>query len=246
MKVLTWNIYKKNKSFEQARKFIVSGNYDVVCLQEVPIEETPKFLELFPHGLIAEEYLEFKSKNRADKLNLLILSKLPITNSGVVRHARNERTKRYKDFFVDFQYIDVSSGGRQFRIFNCHLMCVASPSYRLSQLQEMLEHSPNDERHIVLCGDFNTFGMPFVNFFVAWYFMYKSGEWRIAEKKIFENQFKVSKLKNIFKGRRTFSLFPLQLDYILLPEEISLKEKRVHTLAHGSDHYPIEVTLAAA
>lgn len=244
MKILSWNVYAKNKTLEKVQKHISDGGYDVVCLQEVPEEETQSFLDFFPHGHVAEEHLDFRKKKEVRKLNLVILTKMPIIQSVVVRHETSENAaKRYNNFYADFHYVDVSYNGETCRVFNTHFMCVASPYFRLGQLQEVLSHVPEHSDKYVICGDFNNFGMPVVNPFLAWHYGYSKKELFVNEKKLFNKFFEKHSLKNVFKGKRTFLWFPLQLDYILPAKGLFVLGKRVHPKTHGSDHYPIELSI---
>ena len=74
MKVVSFNIYKRNKKLETVLSFIKDGEFDVVCLQEVPIEVVENFLQLAPYSHVADEYVEYGRTGRIDHLKLVILS----------------------------------------------------------------------------------------------------------------------------------------------------------------------------
>lgn len=243
MKIITWNIYHKNKNIRGAVQFLKTQNADIICLQEFPPEKIELLNELNMELANEDELLEFKNPRKEPlRFKTIIASKFPVKSQGVIPHKNvyeyvTRADNRYKNFKISSFYIDITIGIDNFRIFNTHLKYIASPYYRLSQFREILENF-SKERHNIVCGDFNTFGRPLINMFVGKYFGYKLREVSINEKNIFNILFDLHQLKNVFKGMITFPKFPAQLDYILIPAYMNVvKRKRLRL--HGSDHFPL-------
>ena len=81
---------------------------------------------------------------------------------------------------------------------------------------------------------------------VGWLFLGHSyEEFFTNERDSFENVFNTSKLRNIFKGRATYSLamkmLLFQLDHIIIPDSLvdSVSTMIVCEDSGGSDHHPI-------
>jgi endonuclease/exonuclease/phosphatase family metal-dependent hydrolase len=246
MKILSWNIYKHNKSVEKALSFLGESKADIICLQEFPPEELEKLEALGFHLTLGEEVIVYSNgSKKTDRLHMVIASRLPVEGNGIIKHHEayvDKKTKRYESFSVDTLYVDVEMENRKVRIFNVHLKCVAGPYYRLNQFQHITDHIAPDRENII-CGDFNTFGYPVLNLFLWRYFGYQRGEVLTTEKKVFAAFFDVHNLQNPFKGYMTFLKFPVQLDYILLPRSTKILEKERYRSAYGSDHLPISIKI---
>ncbi|TAN33649.1 hypothetical protein EPN27_04830, partial [Patescibacteria group bacterium] len=78
MKVISWNVWSENASFEQVTSFIIKQNADVICLQEVT---TPllKKLQKLPGFYIAQAIDSYYIKEKRKKIPyfLVVLSKVP-------------------------------------------------------------------------------------------------------------------------------------------------------------------------
>lgn len=243
MKILTWNIYKRNNKLKQAKALILFGGFDVVCLQEVPVGVVGQFTALAPYSHVADEYITYRKSGKVEHLQLVMLSRHPIIESGSLRHGPEAKpNKRYTTFDLDFQYIDIKYGKRKQRIYNVHFKCVAPPAYRLQQLEEVLSHIPK-RRKAIICGDFNSFGRVWSNVVLPPVFRHNPRQLWINERKALEARFAEHQLHNALAGKRTFSKFPLQLDYILVPDRYRVTASAVHSYPYGSDHYPVEVKI---
>ncbi len=241
MKILTWNIYKRNKNIQKAIMFLKKQEADIVCLQEFPVQHIELLKSLNPYIAIYEEVLIYKNNRKPDERSYsIIASKFPIQQQTVIAHKSSYgHINRYKHFQSDSFYVDVDTPeGQFFRIFNTHFKCITGPNHRLAQFKEVVGHLSADRRNII-CGDFNTFGKPLLNLVLWKYLGYKAREITVNENKKMARLFDVHSLKNPLKRQVTFWKFPIQLDYILIPSYIEVKNKRVFKHPHGSDHFPL-------
>lgn len=247
MKILTWNVYRKNKNIEGIMGFIVSSEADVVCLQEFPSHFVDRLhaLEGYHHVIEEETFALKDSPNTTVRMMTVLLSKYPIVHHGTVPHkdsyvsdAERKRPMKYSYFHSDSLYIDINAEGKKFRVFNAHLRCVAGPHHRLSQFKELLAEL-SEERENIVCGDFNTFGWSALNFVLWKPFGYRRNELFINERRSFDTVFEEYGFQNPFKGRITFLSVPAQLDYILVTKETSVASARRFLNTQGSDHVPL-------
>ena len=248
MRVLTWNVYKDNRRLHKVFNFLKNGKFDVLCLQELPLHATKELESLGAYRVLEDASVIYKDAwKEPERMCSAIISSFPIHNYGVVRHKgfyeeKTPRDIRYADFKADSLYVDIETEGRKLRIFNVHFKCVAGPHHRLSQLRDVLERF-HPERENIVCGDFNAFGHPMVNPFVAGYFGYRMREWLVNEKKLLAKAFEHHGLQNPFRNSVTFLKFPMQLDYILVPEKTRVRAQKRFLSSHGSDHLPLSVDI---
>lgn len=240
MKILTWNIYKKNKHIHKAVAFLKKQKADIVCLQEFPATYLELLKSLDGHVAMCEEVWIYKNNRKPGaRIYSIIISKFPINQHVVIPHKNTYgHINKYRHFQADSFYVDVDTGQGLFRVFNAHFKCVAGPHHRLAQFNEVIGHLSSDRQNII-CGDFNTFGKPLVNILLWKLFGYKAHEIKINENKNLAALFKVYGLKNPLKRQVTFWKFPIQLDYILVPAHVEVKKKRAFMRPYGSDHFPL-------
>ncbi len=240
MKIITWNIYKKNKNIPKAVAFLKKQKADIICLQEFPDTHLDLIRNFVGHVAMCEEVWIYKDNRRqATRLYTVIISKFPIKQHVIIPHKNTYgHISRYKHFQADSSYIDIDAPEGLFRVFNSHFKCVTGPLHRLFQFEEVVGHlSP--ERHNIICGDFNTFGKPLVNIFLWKLFGYKTHEIAINENKNLAKMLSAYGLQNPLQRQVTFWKFPVQLDYILVPAHVEVKKKRAFSRPHGSDHFPL-------
>lgn len=248
MKIITWNMYNKNKRIPEAIDFLKQQDADIICLQELPQQHAPLLEKLGMHIMLNEEIMRFRNPKKAtEKLYMVIASKFPIVNQKIVPHQYHYEhvsgfDTTYADYKADSQFIEVDAPQGKFRIFNTHFKCEAGPYHRLSQFREVVE-SLSRERMNIICGDFNTFGKPFLNLFVWKYFGYKLHEIHIHERNILHALLDLYQLKNPFRRTITFWKVPNQLDYILIPLHLTVVQQKRLGL-NGSDHFPLLLEIA--
>lgn len=248
MKLVTWNVSKDNKQLDTLVNFLKEGYFDVVCLQEFPRGKLSSLSTLNMKQVFGEERYSYSRKEETADLSLVILSSAEFKKYEVIEHENpyknfdRELNHHYQTFKTDFLYVDLDFGGLSYRIFNSHLRCVAGPKYRISQFGEIIKHL-HPERQNIICGDFNIFGKPLINAFVGNFCGYTKEELGVDEGKLFNQVFEMYGFKNVFKGSKTFTRLPFQLDYILVPYDSRIIDTRVEKNTFGSDHFPLIVEL---
>ena len=129
------------------------------------------------------------------------------------------------------------------KLVNCHLSFAADPSVRRKQLIKILRKEGKVGKRII-CGDFNDFGTPSLNWFVGFLFNFKSKDYKIDEEESFKRFYNKYKLNNLFSGKATHRSTKNQLDHILVSKGVGFKNNK--TLKGGikySDHFPLLVDL---
>ncbi len=248
MKVLSFNVNKKNPALGPLIKFLKGQDADLICLQEYPAKELRRLRAFTGYHLhTADERFVHKFLPKRDRrLLLVILSKFPIQNAEAVRHLQHRALPlrhqiAYEEVAVHFHFVDITDNhGRSLRVFNCHLECTTTPVQRLAQFKEIARHQEQG-RVSVFCGDFNTFSTPLVSPFVFWLFGYKTEHLAVHEPARFRDLFETLALQNPLHKQWTFSLLPIQLDYILLPKRLKVQDATMLPDTYGSDHHPITV-----
>lgn len=244
MKILSWNIYKNNRNIARAVEFLKQQDVDVICLQEFPARHLGLLKDMGLHMATCEEVLVHKDRRRpTSRAYSVIMSRFPLRNSAVVPHKKgytdhHRKKDKYAYFRADSLYVDIHNSEGPFRIFNTHFKCMTGPYHRLSQFMEVtgaLSHM----HHNIICGDFNTFGKPWLNLFLWKWFGYQIQEIPINESKLLAEMLQIHGLKNPLESQVTFLKFPVQLDYILVPSYLSVKNKRAFMRLYGSDHFPL-------
>ncbi|MGJ3242725.1 MAG: endonuclease/exonuclease/phosphatase family protein [Opitutales bacterium] len=251
MRIVSWNIYRHNPQLSRQLTWIREHAVDVVCLQEFPEAHLGLLdtLEEYPYRHSAREFF-LKKGDRADiRLYTVTLARRELLGAGSIGHHPFPRMPlryrlAYTDLDIQFQYVDlIGPYGRRFRIFNCHFECVTSPEIRLKRFQQVLD-TFHPEAINIICGDFNNFGHPWVNLPMSWLSSHYSLKdlWQ-DEKIAFEKAFTEAGLVNVFRGQRTFRKFPFQLDYVLVPQHLSIRRHAVLKPPRGSDHFPVLLEL---
>jgi endonuclease/exonuclease/phosphatase family metal-dependent hydrolase len=242
MKIVSWNIYRRNRHLTRLPDFVRGLEADVVCLQEVPLNALPLLEGALPHMVACREFDPLKKHMETQ---LVILSKHPLHSHTRVEHGSPPATSLAarlsgKCMGKEFHFIDLSVHGQQVRIFNAHLPLKVPPSFRLAELDFMRKYLATD-RHNFVCGDFNSFGGPLVNPAWGWFYGYRGQDYLIHERKRIERMMAAHGLVNPFGGKRTHHLLNIQLDYILLPQTLHVRQKHILRERCGSDHYPLLV-----
>ncbi len=240
MKILNWNIYKKNRNIKKAIAFLKKQRADVICLQEFP-ETCLDLLKGFNgHVAMCQEVWMYKNNRKpATRIYSVIISRYPIKQQVIIPHKSTYgHIDRYQYFQADSLYVDIDTPEGLFRVFNAHFKCVTGPLHRLFQFMEVIGHF-DPARHNIICGDFNSFGKPLVNVLLWKWFGYKAHEVSINENKNLVALLETHGLKNPLRKQVTFLKFPVQLDYILIPVNIDVKSSRAFSRPHGSDHFPL-------
>lgn len=245
MKILSWNINRDNRNIGGVVDFINDTQADIICLQEFSLRNEAALKKFNEYRIVTEdEILVFRNSHKeTEHMYSVLLSRYPIVKYQTIPHkityGSNEKpSSRYRNFQAHSFFVDVDAEGRSFRVFNVHFKCVAGPNHRLSQFKEILRELSPDRENII-CGDFNTFGTPLLNFMLWKLFGYQKEELLLSERREFSTLFEKHGFQNPFHGYITFMPLPAQFDYILVPKETIIKHKRRFLNPRGSDHLPI-------
>ena len=146
---------------------------------------------------------------------------------------------------LSYQFVDIEQGEKRFRVFNLHLTNGSGMSKRNEELKIVCKNMSDDTDNI-LCGDFNTFLTPTLSFFIRYFYSLKKQDLNITELIEFDKNTIIYGLEDAFKGKYTFDLLSIKfkLDHILLPIGKYKYTPVVDSNRHGSDHYPISVSLS--
>jgi endonuclease/exonuclease/phosphatase family metal-dependent hydrolase len=242
IKIFSWNMYYNNKDFSKALKFLEARSADVICLQEVPMDIV-RDLKKKP-WYVSQAKARHRGLSRTKTRNV-ILSRYPIKEKGSFSFVEEKKVSLKSRITglsgpLEFQYVDIKLEKKKVRIFNSHLECNTSPSFRVKQFKQLLQLS-NKSSVNIYCGDLNTYGEWYVNVFVGYISNYKIKDIPKSEKALFSELFAKHDLNDIFQGEVTYPLFRLQLDHILVPNNMRVVSKNVYKKRYGSDHRPIWV-----
>jgi endonuclease/exonuclease/phosphatase family metal-dependent hydrolase len=243
LKILSWNVYCRNRRFDKALRFIDSHGADVICLQEVPVEilhiikkESPYFIS---------EAMSHDHGKKPLKTRNVIISRYPIQETrsflfkDEAKHSIKSRVTKLTGP-LEFHYVDILLEDKKVRVFNSHLECNTSPRVRAEQFKQVVKES-KDDRINIYCGDLNTYGKWYINLFIGYFSNYTFRDIAQSEKKLFSKIFNEYNLFDVFSGHVTYPRFLLQLDHILIPRDIEVISKKVYKQRYGSDHRPVFV-----
>jgi endonuclease/exonuclease/phosphatase family metal-dependent hydrolase len=243
LKVLSWNVYCRNRRFDKALRFIDAHEADVLCLQEVPVEVL-QILKRESRFYISEAMSHDHGKKQLRTRNVII-SRYPVLETKSFQF-KDEKKRSIKSRLskltgpLEFHYVDILVGGKKVRVFNSHLECNTSPRVRAEQFKQVVKES-KDDRINIYCGDLNTYGKWYINLFVGYFSNYTFKDISQSEKKLFNKLFNEYNLLDVFSGHVTYPRFLLQLDHILIPKSIKVIAKKVYKQRYGSDHRPVFV-----
>lgn len=258
MRLLTWNIKRDNKNLKKnTRKFkaenILSGiknfDADIICLQEVPQNLLrPIKLTMAEKGYKMFQCSEYRRPNKKLFTRMLILTRVEVQNDGIISH----RDDMFSSFHIRLQneqqsiesmYVDVLVGSKKVRVFNTHLPLSVPPRVRMKYLDSILSHFDGDSENVV-CGDFNPVSKFPFNVFWGWAHSYRLKDYLTYEPLMVRKKVKEAGLKSLFRFKCTHPITRQQLDYILAPKTLEIKEKKVISKRYKSDHKPLLVELA--
>jgi endonuclease/exonuclease/phosphatase family metal-dependent hydrolase len=246
MKIVTWNAWVKN--LDQKKNLIDLIQFtkaDVLCLQEVE-SKLLSYLKKNSLGFKIKYTEDYRKKRNGSWVTyyLVMLSRFPFSNKRhhFAVHEFSQKslwdTLNKWEESIRFMYGDVSNNGCNYRIFNVHMEVSAGPLPRIKQFRKTLEHFSKTKKNII-AGDFNIFFHPILNPFVFWLFGANPRDIFVHERKWFEREFRLNNLVNPFSRNITYPKFRLQLDHILTPEDLKIKDKHVFKNRFGSDHRPL-------
>ena len=246
MKILTWNVHRRNRNTKEILQLITESNADVVCLQEFPADLAEHLQKLSGYHMATEEesFVVKGPRGKSVRMVSVLLSKYPLIQHRKIQHKKQyhddkkANMRRYSRFQAHSFYADIDAEGKHFRVFNAHFKCVAGPHHRLSQFKDVLKELSHDRENII-CGDFNTFGTPLLNIVLWKIFGYQRNELLVSERREFASLFEKHGFQNPLEGHVTFLPLPAQLDYILISKHTKVVDRRFFLNPRGSDHLPV-------
>jgi endonuclease/exonuclease/phosphatase family metal-dependent hydrolase len=240
LRVVTWNVYKDNKTIDALIAYLPQLHADVYALQEVPRAKVESILELFPHVVFSHEGWTYKKSGEVVEICNVIASTYELRNVETfdISLASLFQSKKYSQFTSECLSATIRFGGEEYEIMNTHLRCVAPPWVRVKQFEALLKRSDMFKKNVI-CGDLNTFSWPLLNLMIGRRYSYSFKELFTNGRKIFEQVFMRHNLINPHHGISTFKLFPVQYDYILVDKEIEVAHVEKVKVLHGSDHYAL-------
>ncbi|MDO8407942.1 MAG: endonuclease/exonuclease/phosphatase family protein [bacterium] len=255
MTIYSWNMFFNNKEQERALDFIAHTDFDIFCLQEVPVQFLER-LKTLPYHLVSQVDVG-RFVPRHEYTYLVVLSRYEIAKHNPFPFpdywpTLPWRTRIFVALMRPFHwgpikdrggmYADVSLGERRkvVRVFNLHLV-LAHPAWRLEEFETAMTNR-DPSLPTIVCGDFNILERLHVtplNWLtggrISDVFRYR------RERTLIEERFVAHELTNALAGAMTHSISRSQLDHILLSRVFTVSDVQVVPDRYGSDHHPIRV-----
>ncbi len=259
MKIYSWNVNCLNKNLDAVFEFIRTREFDVMCLQEVP-EALLQRLRKLPYSCVSHvDFRRLSSKN-AGPYHVAILTphkmisgksffvsrglSQPLRTKVLIRLMRVFGWSEIEDRGAIYADINLPNSSQILRIFSAHLRN-DGPRERRKEFDILAKHLVPGQNAIV-CGDLNIIDPPLLKMFnwamgssllegMPWY----------PERKIAEQTFGALGLQNPLYKKHTHTIFPSQLDHILIPQDWRVKHSEILYDSMGSDHYPILIEALA-
>lgn len=241
----------KWKSTKDMTKWIVDGNFDIMCFQEFYYEPLNKNFNTIKNLKAKNKYNHYFYKtltNRSDgQFGLAIFTKYKILNKGVINF-----NKKINNQII---YVDLKIKADTVRVYNCHLISnnlddsempdsdnstkkngskikkLASVlkkgfAKRANQIDSLIKDIDKCPYKIILCGDLND---------LPYSYTYKKLKSNLDN--CFEQ--KGNGMGFSYNGKIPF----LRIDQIFVSEQIQTKSFVTHFKVKYSDHFPISTTL---
>ncbi len=241
-----------NRELDRAFDFIVASDFDVFCLQEVPVKFL-KRLQTLSCSIVSVSERELHIKEGIYHNYVVILSKHPIESQGEIPfpeywHLLPLRTRLFVSLmssrlFTRIRnrnglYADITMSGVLVRVFNLHLI-LAQPAWRLKEF-EMAMAKRDPSRPTIVCGDFNTLQKPHITL-LNWILGGHASDALLynRERTHIEKRFVEHRLVNPLYGGVTHPVSQSQLDHILVSHSFTIRNATVLPDRIGSDHHPI-------
>jgi endonuclease/exonuclease/phosphatase family metal-dependent hydrolase len=260
MKIYSWNVLRSNRKLPEVYEFIENLDFDVLCLQEVTHPMLERIMgmpfHIAYHVDRLAEVIHLFSRNKTEVNYVVILSKHEILSHTQIQFPKLLRTfsSNVFEFFMErlqkwesitnlgSVYADIKINEQIYRVFCTHL-ALWNPKTRANEFDHLMEYLPESGSTIV-CGDFNILEwapIKVLNWFLG-SSIHEAMPW-YSEREIFEEKFRDRGFKNPLKGKITHTFSKSQLDHILIPENVEVREAWVEEDSHGSDHQPVGVEI---
>ena len=242
MRVVSWNLYNRNRDVRAILGYLRAADADVLALQEVSARHLDALAGLDGYGChVAEDFSE-----RGELSHLALLSRLPVTAYEAVPINRARcvspslvgRARGWVEC-LEAQQARIEVAGRAVRLVNLHLSAAASPAHRRRELESALAAVGVDQR-LVVCGDFNSFARPWIGLLAGWAYGFGPSELCANEDRALTAFAARHGLVRALGRAVTYPRFGLPLDHVLA-RGLGPPHGRVEPATHGSDHRPVMV-----
>ena len=248
MKIITWNIYDQNKNISKSLQYIFSFTPDIICLQEFPNKNKNELILNYGeyNFFFAKDCSLVRPKHEDDELSLLVIGvkktfNCKVKNVPLEIKNNNHYTKKYGTReSVEGMVASIKHKKKSFNILNLHLNLFCGYNIRIKQFNTILKQSKL--KHKIICGDLNNFSHYGLNWIFGYLFGFMKGEYLVNEKKIFQEIFKESDLKNPFYKKITHTTLR-QLDHILYNGFKMKKKSLLYRSLKYSDHVALSIEL---
>lgn len=244
MKIISWNIWDKNKNLEESLALVFSKKPDIVCLQEFRKDQV-SLLEKYPDYdyFLAEDISPLIKHKLYLECYLVVMAKkeYKLSEAKISYPQQKKNSLLYKILQVDegreFIQLDIDFKNNKYRLFNVHFSSATNPAARINQLNAILNRF-SDDRVNIICGDFNAFGKFLINLAIGWLYGFGLKDLFLNESKIIKKIIAGKKLKDIFADRITYLLLKQKLDYMIIPQELPAEKTELcENSLQYSDHY---------
>lgn len=240
MKLLCWNVLLTNSRIDDVLNFVTGSDADVVALQELSDDHVTALRGLDGYELcLAEDCIE---KGQLSYLGLL--SRVPVVDRKTLTHNRERayspsllgRMWRWQECLQSLS-ISVEWSSGLVTIATIHLSCAVPPRTRRTQLEQAAAHIPPGAPAIV-CGDFNSFARPAINFIAGWAFGYGVSDLWTSDLQMIDRFCAGHGLTRQRNNKATLPHFGLHLDHFLT-RGFGADTVQVVAETYGSDHRPL-------
>lgn len=269
VKIISFNISSSNSNIQDDLNTLLNLGAEVYCIQELLQEHmlyVDKIFSSYQIFICQESFYTQRKGKKLPKLEqyncILVKKSLRVVNSNTIEHLHFTKhpllyrlTLHSNTSTIESHYIDIELHDMILRVVNTHLESFTSPSFREKQLTHILENTRYDKTiinsrksskpfRVCICGDFNSFASPRINFLVGYFLQYSFKDFMIYEKNNLQLFAKNNNLIFHNFNEPTFKKFPLELDGVLYSKE--LKENidvQILKILTSSDHYIIQVKI---
>ncbi len=218
LRIFSYNIYHKNKNFDQIIHAIKISDADLVILQEAKSH----FLN-YAHNIMVKEYpFYYPEIDKGKRSSWTLYSKYPVTSSVIKKSYNNKAI-----------YASINIDGTPVNITGVHtkspktLYAINARNQHIKNLSDDVNKISKTSSHIIVAGDFNS---------VPWH--------PSMQKFITESNLNNNLIFNIFGTWPTWSIpfFTVPIDHIMHNDGF-YKATYYRGKPSGSDHFPIYADL---
>lgn len=228
----------------QSIEHILSQDPDILCLQEVPHCLLEKLQD---RGYHVSRTLDFEGISTGNKAYVCtMLKQKPVktyefdlhspSKKSILNNVLYEKIWRNKELYKGL-CTDIKADNKTLRIINTRLSTAIGLGDRLKQFASLLNET--DKRFVnLIVGDINIGSSKTFNLMTGLFRGYTTEDFKTDEKEVFSKTIENFGYKNIFNNSNTMAVpfIKMQLDYILVPNEVSVKTKSIAKHGYGSDH----------